>query len=281
MPFGILIISANLNPDYTIHLIFLTPTHQMMLRYTTLLKVLMSYKNIKIQFMNVKDYCKGTELDSWIKGDPFWKYSTGQIADVMKIMSVFKYGGVIMNFDTLSIRSLHEIDHPSFACSAHGRFAIYDGVVRLDTKFGSKLALGFFERLQKAFQMIPLSSGEEKDEFINKESEDPHDPHRLLSNTLQSSCPDVKFHSNTSVECDDILIFPTDKCAQKLGRSRSKMFMLNNKKFPQSEVSNSFFVNIETKGSNSGYLKIYKRSDYAKLARKFCPKVVKSSGKFI
>lgn len=53
----------------------------------------MSYENIKIQFMNVKDYCTGTELDSWIRGDPFWKYSTGQIAEVMKIMSVFKYGG--------------------------------------------------------------------------------------------------------------------------------------------------------------------------------------------
>lgn len=50
-----------------------------------------------------------------------------------------------MNFDTLSIRSLHEIEHESFACSAHGKFAIYDGVARLDTKFGSKIALGFFE----------------------------------------------------------------------------------------------------------------------------------------
>ena len=50
-----------------------------------------------------------------------------------------------MNFNTLSIRSLHEIDHPSFACSAYEKFKIYDGVVRLDTKFGSKIALGFFE----------------------------------------------------------------------------------------------------------------------------------------
>lgn len=97
----ILIISAKLNPDYTIHLIFLTPTREMFLRYTVLLKVLMSYDNIKIQFMNVKDYCKGTELDSWIRGDPFWKYSIEQIAEVMKIMSVFKYGGkkyFIINF---------------------------------------------------------------------------------------------------------------------------------------------------------------------------------------
>ena len=59
------------------------------------------------------------------------------------------------------------------------------------------------------------------------------------------------------------------------------MFMLNQKKFPQSQVLNSFFVNIETKNSNSGYLKLFKRSEYAKLARKFCPKVVESSGKFI
>ena len=50
-----------------------------------------------------------------------------------------------MNFDTLSIRSFHEIDHLSFACSAHKKIAIYDGAVRLDTKFGSKIALGFFE----------------------------------------------------------------------------------------------------------------------------------------
>jgi len=50
-----------------------------------------------------------------------------------------------MNFDTLSIRSLHEIDHPSFACSGNGKFAIYNGVAKLDTKFGSKIALGFFE----------------------------------------------------------------------------------------------------------------------------------------
>lgn len=128
--------------------------------------------------------------------------------------------------------------------------------------------------------MIPLSSGEEKDEFYNKESEDPHSPHRLFSNTIQSSCPDIEFHSNGTVNCDDILIFPTDKCAQKLGRSFGKVFLLNQNKFSKSEASNSFFVNIETKGSNSGYLKVSGRSAYAKLARKFCPKVVESSGRF-
>jgi len=128
--------------------------------------------------------------------------------------------------------------------------------------------------------MIPLSSGEEKGEFYAKESEDPHDPHRLFSNTIQSSCPDVTFQSNATVNCDDILIFSTDKCAQKIGKSYSKVFMLNQKKFLKPEATNSYFVNIETKGSKSGYMKVSGRSPYAKLARKFCPKIVEVSGKF-
>jgi hypothetical protein len=128
--------------------------------------------------------------------------------------------------------------------------------------------------------MIPLSSGEEKNEFYSKDTEDPHDPHRLFSNTIQSSCPDVTFQSNTTVNCDDILIFSTDKCAQKLGKSYSKVFMFNQKKFLKQGVSNSFFVNIETKGSESGYIKTSGRSAYAKLARKFCPKIVEVAGKF-
>ncbi|XP_070496631.1 uncharacterized protein [Chironomus tepperi] len=272
--------AAILNPDYIIHLIFLIPTHEIMLRYTTLMKVLLSYDNIQIRFLNVKDYCKGTDLDSWINDDPFWKYSTEQIAEVIKIMSVFKYGGVFMDFNTMSIRSLHEIDHSSFACSVHGRYATYDGVVRIDKEFGSKIAVGFYERLLKAFQLVPLSSGEDMNEFYDKNSKNPHDPHHLLLSTIQSLCPDVSIQSNETVSCDDMTIFPIDKCAQQLGRSYSKVFMINQKKFSKLSKKSSFFVNIDTKGSNSGYMKVNGRSAYAKLARKFCPKVVRASGRF-
>ena len=127
--------------------------------------------------------------------------------------------------------------------------------------------------------MFPLSSGEEKSEFF-KESDDPLDPHRLFSNTIQSSCPDVSFDSNTTINCDNISIFPTNKCAQKLEKSHSKVVIAEQAEFFQIKASNSYFVKIETKGSQSGYLRVSGRSVYAKLARKFCPKIVESSGKF-
>ena len=85
--------AAFLNPDHSIHLIFMVPSHKTFLHYSKLVQALMEYDNIHIRYMNANDYCNGTELQGWIENDPFWKYSTDQVADVMKVLSVYNYGG--------------------------------------------------------------------------------------------------------------------------------------------------------------------------------------------
>lgn len=82
----------------------MVPSHKTYLHNSELTQALMAYENVKIRYLVASDFCNGTELQSWMECDPLWKYSLEQVAEVLKVLLVYKYGGEI--FFKIFINSL-------------------------------------------------------------------------------------------------------------------------------------------------------------------------------
>lgn len=85
--------AALLNPDMKVYVNFLTVTDKLFMHDSKLLKVLQSYENIKIRFINFENYFKGSMLEEWFRSDPMWAYDVKQVALVAKMLMLLRHGG--------------------------------------------------------------------------------------------------------------------------------------------------------------------------------------------
>lgn len=88
-----LIFPARHNPDLQINLIFTSFADEMFLHSTNFSDALKSYNNIKFSFLNVLKFTKRTELRNWMKREPYWTYSTDEVAKVLGVALLSKFGG--------------------------------------------------------------------------------------------------------------------------------------------------------------------------------------------
>lgn len=109
---------ARINPDANIYLILLTNEPQVWLEYSDLAKVLLGYDNIRIRFLNIYEFSKGTALESLIFSNLILrsKYPIEHMADVMRALILAEYPGLYLDLDILSIFPLSVIGYENFAC---------------------------------------------------------------------------------------------------------------------------------------------------------------------
>lgn len=91
--------TALMNPDHNIHVLF---TSQVGFRNTSRLPfvdVLLSYKNVHLNFLNLTRYAQKTPLEDWIKkGDLFRsQFVNSHTSDVLRYLSLWKYGGTYLD----------------------------------------------------------------------------------------------------------------------------------------------------------------------------------------
>ena len=122
-----------------IYLILTTNSTQVLLKYSELAKVLVSYENIHIKFLNIYEFSKGTILENLIASDAILKskFSIEHMADVMRVLILSKYSGTYLDLDIFSIVPLSVINRVNFACP-ESLNRITNAVINVD-KRGQKI----------------------------------------------------------------------------------------------------------------------------------------------
>lgn len=110
--------AALLNPNLRVYLLFSSPgaLKSENNRNDRILKQLMSYSNIRIKYLNFDRYLSGSpieELYDELKIEASF-YARSHASDVLRYLTLWRYGGIYMDLDTVLIKSLENIQ-PNFA----------------------------------------------------------------------------------------------------------------------------------------------------------------------
>jgi lactosylceramide 4-alpha-galactosyltransferase len=107
----------------------------MTLKYSDIAKVLFSYDNIHIRYLNIYEFSKGTVLEDLIANNTILrsKYPVEHMADVIRVLILNKYGGTYLDLDVLSLVPLTVINRENFACP-EGNNIVTNAVIDIGRK---------------------------------------------------------------------------------------------------------------------------------------------------
>lgn len=92
------------------------------------------------------EFSIGTPLEQFMALDKLSKssYPIEHTADILRILVLYKYGGVYLDLDVFSIFPLRLIDRNNFACLQLTN-DLANGMIRLDLKEGRKYSKDYLE----------------------------------------------------------------------------------------------------------------------------------------
>lgn len=84
-----------MNPDHEVFVIFTTQVGFKNSTAKPIIDALLSYPNINFNYLNLIQYAENTPLSEWMKTDKLnnSKYRTSHTSDILRFLSLWKYGG--------------------------------------------------------------------------------------------------------------------------------------------------------------------------------------------
>lgn len=101
------------NPDFEVYLLFVSPGVLKFENTTSdiYLQTIMSYDNVKLMHLDYKEYTKGTPVEALYASGKLErsKYSTAHSSDVLRFLTLWKYGGIYFDLDVITKRSFRDV----------------------------------------------------------------------------------------------------------------------------------------------------------------------------
>lgn len=85
---------------------------------TQMIDAVLSYENVQFNYLPIKEYSVDTPLEEFIKQGHLSqsKYQSTHTADVLRFLTLFKYGGIYLDLDVIVLKPLNSI-LPNFVSS--------------------------------------------------------------------------------------------------------------------------------------------------------------------
>ena len=85
---------------------------------TQIIDAVLSYENVQFNYVPIKEYSVYTPLEEFIKEGHLSrsKFQTSHTADVLRFLTLFKYGGIYLDMDVIVLKPLNSIP-PNFVAS--------------------------------------------------------------------------------------------------------------------------------------------------------------------
>ncbi|KAG5675819.1 hypothetical protein PVAND_005690 [Polypedilum vanderplanki] len=254
--------AARMNPDYNIYLLF---TSQVGYRNETplpLVDTLLSYHNVHFNYLNITRYAESTPLADWIKnGDLFRSsYVTSHTSDVLRYLSLWKYGGTYMDLDIVMLDKLSK-QKPNYAGAESNKFVAV-GIINFEGESGHEIADMCLRDLLKNF---------------NGEDWGNNGP-GVLTRVLQKICgtKDVMKMMIDGV-CKNFNVLPIEKCYSIRWPEHRKFFEEAFLNETLERLSDSLIAHVWNKHSAATVLTKESNVAYIHLAKKYCPKTLSAS----
>ena len=112
--------AALINPDLNVFLLFLSENGFPNAKTTPLINALLEYQNVQIRYLNITQYAEGTPIEALInKGElSRSKYQIEHTADVLRFLTLWKYGGTYLDLDVVVLKPLDSISNYASAESS-------------------------------------------------------------------------------------------------------------------------------------------------------------------
>lgn len=122
---------------------FLTKTNSVQLIKSKLVDSLEAYKNVNLKFINIKEFSKGSPLESWLLSGKLdnSSFKTPHTSDVLRFLTLYKFGGIYLDLDVVVIKSTNLIN---FACAEDDKF-MNGAILDLSKRRGKELATLFIK----------------------------------------------------------------------------------------------------------------------------------------
>lgn len=99
--------AARTNPQKEIYLLFSAPVNELMLTSGNL-NQLQLFPNVKLARVHLTKYAESTPLEEMVKNKPFEtsKWWIEHTSDILRSLTLFKWGGIYLDTDMLVVKSL-------------------------------------------------------------------------------------------------------------------------------------------------------------------------------
>ncbi|XP_071050730.1 lactosylceramide 4-alpha-galactosyltransferase-like [Onthophagus taurus] len=226
------------------------------------LNILYTYPNIKVVQAHIGRYLKNTPVDSlyWNRRIDLSPYKVNHYSDLLRTITLWKYGGIYMDTDIIVLKSLNEIGD-DFVTYAEKGDGIEIGVIGLSTSLGS-------------IELLDL---------ILKDINKRYNPNNwtALGSTvyfrwIKHLCKTQNLENVVHKSCADIKILPSRYFHPIYWKSWRNYF---NRRYANEVLRasrESFTLHIWNSQSNKMWIKLDSAAPIINFAKKNCPKVFKS-----
>ena len=100
-----------MNPTHEIYFMFVTRSNHVSMKYSDLVDALLSYPNVNFRFLNPIEYARHTPLEDFFVRDELSKskYIIEHTSDILRILTLYKFGGLYLDLDVTCLRSMKDI----------------------------------------------------------------------------------------------------------------------------------------------------------------------------
>lgn len=102
--------AARMNPNRTVYLFYASPGvfQDDQSESDGLIRNLMSYSNIKLQYLNIKKFVQGTPVEKLWTDEKIYKskYVLPHMSDILRYLTLWKYGGIYIDLDVIVTKNL-------------------------------------------------------------------------------------------------------------------------------------------------------------------------------
>lgn len=257
--------AALTNPNLKVFVLFSCPERLRNLQMTPELKSVMTYPNVFIYYLDVKEFSASTPMEEFIRSKKLAKsnFKIEHTSDVLRLLVLWKYGGTYLDTDMIVKKSFEAVK-PNFAC-VQDEFYVNGAILSFDQMKGKHLSSLFMEALVKNFD------GE------NFASNGPV----MITDVLKGLCAVENVTQMVmKSDCNGFHVLPSDNCYSVPYNWWEDLMTEDNADQVMSRINDSIVVHFWNNLSHGKLVSVTSQAPYAQLARKFCPKVIKNVAEF-
>ncbi|XP_072386653.1 lactosylceramide 4-alpha-galactosyltransferase-like [Diabrotica undecimpunctata] len=255
--------AAKMNPDFDVYLLYASPG---IFKFEGnesdyFLRSLLSYKNVHILHLNYGNYVKGTPVETlWTSGKiEKSSYVVSHASDVLRYVTLWKYGGIYLDLDVVVIKSLQDL--PLNYAGIQSEKEVAAGVVSFESDgFGHSLADKCVNKLKNDFSGV----------YWGRNGPD------IISSVMKESCNVTIASEMLKKNCTGLKLYPIETFYPISYPQWQKYFKEEYLKEVINSTKNTYVLHTWNKLSEKWQIPINTNPAYLHFAKLHCPKVVEA-----
>ncbi|CAO1335167.1 unnamed protein product [Diamesa hyperborea] len=257
--------AALMNPELKIFLFFLSDYGFPNATTTPIIDAIMEYQNVQMNYININEYAKGTPMEEWVTNGELArsKYRVSHTSDVLRFLTLWKYGGTYLDLDVVVLKTLESIA-PNYAGEESVDF-VGSALINLEQ--------------QGIGHVIADMCVKELVEHFDGEQWSNNGP-GLLTRILKRVCKTDNISEMFGDRCLGFQVLPQKYCYAISYPEYQKFFDGGYLKEVLERIEDSIIAHVWNKLSESTKLSVNSSAAYIHLAKQYCPKVIEACGEY-